>query len=77
MESIEKESALIKKFNVEVKKNPKQDKLDKIKVVAKKLKLGVFGEDSYQPQAPYYMGFEGDSIAIFRNDFYNRPIVKY
>jgi hypothetical protein len=75
--NLEQESELIKKFIKEVKKNPKQDKIDKLKAVAKKLKLGVFGDDTYQPQAPYFMGFEGDQIAIFRNDFYQRPIVKY
>jgi hypothetical protein len=76
MGSIEEESALRKKF-VKAYGQAKSEHLsDKLLEIAKKLKLGVFGEDSYKPQDPYYMGLKPcGAIAIFRNDFYQRAVV--
>jgi hypothetical protein len=55
-------------------KKSSEDCFALINKMAKSMKLGVFGEDSYVPSAPYYLGFQGQNIALYRNDFYNRAV---
>ena len=80
-ESLEKEIQLRKDFdNFLAKYSQKESDIFKqMNAVAKKLKLGVFGESSYQPQAPHYIGICGQTsrIALFRNDWHNSVITRF
>ena len=80
MSSLEQEIKMRKDFDKEILKAKKDtsDIFKQMNKVAKKLKLGFFGEESYQPQAPYYIGICGQTsrIALFRNDFYNSVITR-
>ena len=44
---------------------------------AKRMKLGVFGEGTYEPQAPYFMGLKDGRMTIFRNDFYQNVVATF
>ena len=76
MGSIEEESALRKKFLKAYGQAKSEHLSDKLLEIAKKLKLGVFGNDSYKPNDPYFMGFKPcGAMAIFRNDWKQSLVV--
>jgi len=77
MSSIEDESTLRKGFvkHLATAQKRTSDKVEQLLFVAKRLKLGVFGEDSYNPNDKYMMCFRRNELAIVTQDIHQRIVI--